>query len=143
MGLLGEKLLEKIPPKQREVWFVSDDEIKLNPDNRVDKKRRPVLIVSAPSLLANKDFPLLNVVPLSTQGVEDKLCYPIARAYEETAAGFKPDKNSKAILPYYQPIDKKFFKERCGTNDEITYNAISHLLASEVVGCIDYDLSID
>lgn len=143
MGELGDKLIEIFPPKQREVWLIEDKEIRLNPNNREDKYRRPALVVSAKELLNNKDFPLVNIIPLSRQGKPDKLSFPVASGYEECTDDFKPDSSSLAVLPYYQPIEKKFFKQRCGTIDEITYNAIVNLLCSEVVGCEDFDLNVE
>lgn len=138
MGILGDKLIQLIKPKQREVWFVDDSEIRLHP-GQPSKNRRPVLIASSINLLNEVNYPLLNVIPLSRQ-TPGKYIFPIARAYEEKADGFEPDENSCAIIPFYQPIELKYFKQRCGTIDETTYEAIIFLLCLEIVGCDCLDI---
>jgi len=144
MGLIGDKLIKLIPPRQREVWIVQYQEIRMNPNNRTDKIGRPVLIVTSIELLNNPNYPLINIIPLSTSGEPDRLCIPIERAYEEIVNGFVPDKNSLAVIPYYQPIELKFFNSdgRCGRIDEVTYGVIVNLLCHEVIGLEDYDFEI-
>lgn len=143
MGIIGEKLIKLIPPKQREVWIVEDSELRMHPDKRNDKGGRPALILASVNFLSNDHYPLINVVPLSTNVSPDKLIFPIERAYEELAEDFIPDTKSCAIIPFYQPIEIKHFLERLGTIDENAYNAIVTILCTEIIGYDCYDFNPD
>lgn len=143
MGLIGDKLIKVIPPKQREVWMIEDSELRMHPDKRNDKNGRPALILASTNFLNDSNYPLLNVIPLSTSVQPDTLIFPIASAYEELAQDFIPNKKSCAIIPFYQPIELKYFIKRCGTIEENAYNAIVHILCTEIIGYDSYDFNLD
>lgn len=141
MKSLKDQLLKAKPPQPREVWKAQDLEVRLHSENREDKKARPVLIVSSAKLTV-RDASIINIVPLSTSKSPDSLIIPIAKAYEEIAEGFSPKEGSCALLQFYQPIELKHFVERCGTIEENTYCAIQFTLCSELIGYVDFDLTL-
>jgi len=141
MKSLKDQLLKAKPPQPREVWKVQDLEVRLHSENREDKKVRPVLVVSSDKLTV-PNASIINVVPLTTSKNPDSLIIPIGKAYEETAKGFSLKEASCALLQFYQPIELKYFVERCGTIEENTYCAIQFTLCSELIGYVDFDLTL-
>ena len=140
MKSLKDQLLKANPPQPREVWKVLDLEVRLHSENREDKKARPVLIVSSDKLTV-QNASIINVVPLTTAKTPDSLIIPIGKAYEEAAKDFSP-KEASCALQFYQPIELKYFVERCGTIEENTYCAIQFTLCSELIGYVDFDLTL-
>jgi hypothetical protein len=125
------------------VWYVDDSEVRLHPENRIIKGPRPVLIACALPLLTKKSS-IINVIPFSTQGEPDKLCFPIAQGYGCPYGGFVPDLKSLALIQFYQPIEYKYFDDKrgaIGLIDDISYNAILDILCTEVIGYHGFDLS--
>ncbi len=141
MTNLKDELLKNLPPKPREVWFVPDREVRLHLDKRKIKYRRPVLIVASVDLI-KPSASIINIIPLSKSNTPDKITFPIQRGYEETLNNFKPDPKSVAVIQFYQPIETKFFLQRCGRIDVTSYEAIQSILCHEVIGYFpEYDLS--
>jgi len=144
MGIINKELYALlIKPEPAEIWYIDDLEIKMHPDGRKDKVQRPALVVSSNFLLKNENFPLINVIPLSTKGEPDALSFPVASGIIDISADYKKDNNSLAVLPYYQPIEKKYFRSRCAKIDENTYYAVVTALCLQVIGYSDYDLEVD
>jgi hypothetical protein len=130
-------------PTAREVWYVDDSEVRLHVDKRILKGKRPVLIACSSSLLTAQSN-IINVVPLTTHGSPDRLCFPITQAYERTFGGFLPDPNSLALIQFYQPIDVRYFDKnvgKIGVVDVVSYNTILQILCSEVIGYTGFDFS--
>jgi len=120
-------------PKPREIWQVKDLEVRLHSESRVDKGRRPVLVLYSKAI-EHADRALVNVLPLSASAQADRFIFPIARGYCQTFAGFVPDKNSMALVNFYQPIESKYFEKKCGLIDEGCYNAIVNILCCDLIG---------
>ncbi|MBX2976425.1 MAG: type II toxin-antitoxin system PemK/MazF family toxin [Ignavibacteriaceae bacterium] len=131
------------PPQKGEIWWVEDSEVTMHPDGRQYKKKRPVLIVSSNLFNKVKEFPFVHIIPLSRQAEVDELIIPIQRGFIETSNGFKPDKDSCAIVPFIQPIERRFIKERCGKIEEDIFYAILSTLFVKVFNYNSYDLNID
>jgi hypothetical protein len=135
--------LQKIRcPKPCEVWYVSDTDVRLHADSRENKGLRPVLVIMSETL-AQPSLSLFNVIPLtaSAKGF-GQLTFPIARGYRQTSGSFKPNDNSAALIQFYQPIERKFFKECIGKIDETTYEAIREILVTQVIGYLNgYDIA--
>ncbi len=141
MNALQEQLLKTLQPRQ--IWYVEDKAITFGDDQRTDKSRRPVLIVSTKELL--KKVPrVVNVVPLTTsvRGF-DKYTLPVERGFINIAAGFDPKSISSAVINYFQPLAKDCFIERCAELNDETYHAIRIAIANDVIGIRNtFDLSI-
>ncbi|MFA6598810.1 MAG: hypothetical protein WCS69_13890 [Ignavibacteriaceae bacterium] len=122
---------------------MEDSQVTMHSDGRVNKHKRPVLIVSSKIYLTNKNYPFIHAIPLSTQTQLDKFIFPIERSYIDIVENFQPDKDSCAIIPLYQPLELKYIKDRCGKIDETCFHAIFYILVNEVIGYENYDLDID
>lgn len=125
-------------PQPREIWIVEDLEVRLHSEGRVDKRGRPVLVMTSKAL-TRPEATIINAIPLTTSNAYDELTFPIARAYESTEPGFTPDKKSAALIQFYQPIEIKYFKKKCGLICKDVYWGIRHTLCMKVIGEPDYD----
>lgn len=135
-----------IKPNPREVWKLDDKKVRMErkPEEAVDGKSRYVLILSSRDLTDNKEIQSYNVVPFSNCDESNELAYPINRDYEYTTNGFKPSKDSHAIIHYYQPIRREFFDNICGAINEQTYIGIREAISMKVLGYCDFfDLEAD
>jgi len=97
------------PPQNGEVWTVDDSEVRLHVDNREDKVAARSDPQSSKADISR--LKLANVAPLSSSSEPDSLTIPIARGFEKTADGYKPDNNCCAVLLFYQPIETRFFRK--------------------------------
>ncbi len=135
------KLNEAVPPKPREVWILDDSKVVLHNKGKKGKKRFVLVVSKDCEMLDGK---VVNVIPLTTKRTYDRLTYPIARGYEICYNGFSPDQSSTAVIQFYQPIDRDYFKDICGRIDCQTYCTIQHILCNDVVGFNDeFDLSLN
>lgn len=141
-SLKQDELKKLFYPEPGEVYHVPDPEVAMNRNKSKAEANKPrtVLIVSTSELLSLKNNPHYNIIPLTTKGNPDKLSFPIDKKYSDTADDFKPDKNSLALLPLYQPIKKEIFNSRCGKLEDECYRAIVYALCVNVIGYDDYDL---
>lgn len=140
MNSIKDQLISLNPPQPREVWIVNDSDVRLHSENRQLKKGRPVLIVSSEKL-TKPQCSLINIIPLTTSKMPDKLIFPVFRSYEELHEEYKPKEGSTALIQFYQPIETKYFVKKCGKIDATSYNAIQYILCTEVIGYCDFDLS--
>ncbi|OGU11602.1 MAG: hypothetical protein A2X61_16610 [Ignavibacteria bacterium GWB2_35_12] len=139
MSLAEQLKLSGIVFNSGDIWFVPDVSVQFDEDQKF-KKDRPVLIVMS-KINIRVNSTILNIVPLSTQGKPERLRIPIAQGYSETFNGFVPDKNSLALVNFYRPIDKKYFKKLIGRIDDTCLDAIKKSICFDVVGYTDdFDL---
>lgn len=143
-SLNTEQINQLFNPEPGEVYYLKDVEVSMCRDeNKIDKnKPRPVLILASKTLVNDKRFPWFNIIPLTTEGTPDQLCFPIEMKYKEVTNGFKPHSNSLALLPYYQPIDKNNFFSLCGKLEDECYAGIVAALSMKVIGYEDYDIEV-
>ncbi|HPG39097.1 MAG TPA: hypothetical protein PLP19_03325 [bacterium] len=147
MCILKQQLLSKYPPQPREVWQVDDLELRLEDPSRKNKYKRPVLILSCKELL-KPGITIINVIPFATikSGYSfDKFTIPIKNGFIGPSNNFKVNNTSAALIRFYQPIDIKFFVEKCGELSEEIYYAIRRSLCENVIGqkINDYNFKIN
>jgi hypothetical protein len=142
MGTLSNQIFEKIKaPSPREVWQVKNEKLTMDGDRKKPVEYRPVLVVSHDDL----SFPgcqIVNVIPLSTSGSPDTYRFPVYSGFTNIETDFNPDKNSLALLKFYQPIKYSEFGNKCCTLDETTYEALKITLCVSVIGAYQFDLDI-
>lgn len=135
------KLNAAVPPKPREVWKLDDEQVRLHEKGK-EGKSRYVLVVSKDC--DKLDGQIINVVPLTTKREYDRLTFPMSQGYEKIYNGFTPDQSSTAVIQFYQPIRRDYFKDICGRIDCQTYCTIKQILCNDVVGFADeFDMSLD
>jgi len=129
-------------PLRGEVYYVPDEDVQMTrlKEDILKGKLRTVLIVCSTDILNLKELPYYNIIPLTTKGNPDSFCFPIAGKYKDVEKDFKPDKNSLALLPFFQPIRKELLISRCGIIEDECYQAIVTALCMTVIGYDDYDL---
>ena len=143
MNSLEYQLLQKFPPKPREIWIVKPESAKMTAPPKEIKKGRFVLIVANPQLTEHNPV-LIPAIPLTTKGQPGKTEFPLNKqAYEKYEGNFQPDSNSIALLQLYQPFILKSFTYKCGLINVDSYYAIQYLLCTEIIGYDPkYDISV-
>lgn len=130
----NELMSKVVAPQPGEVWYVQDKHVTLHAEKRVDKSRRPVLVMYHEDC-ANPGVCVINAIPLSTSSTVDRFTFPIERAYKTIyKSDFKGSKNSVALANFYQPIEYQFFVERIGMIDDSAYGALMNMVCYDVVG---------
>jgi PemK-like, MazF-like toxin of type II toxin-antitoxin system len=126
--------------QKRGVYYVKDPAVVLHAEGRKDKGYRPVLIMMK-SVSSSDD--IFHCIPLSTSAKQDALVFNVEGGYEFKNDGFVPEKNSAALIKFFQPIEKQYFSDYLGMLDETTYEAIKNILVTEIIGFYDqYDTSV-
>jgi len=144
MSSLREGLRGIRCPQPREVWRVKDSEVVMHTKERKDKISRPVLILSSVNRTKPKSG-IVHIIPLTTSREMDALVFPLVKsAYVECVDGFKPAKNSCAVIGLYQPLLRENFLKKCGMIDENSYDAIRDILCHKIIGITEskFDLNV-